>query len=168
MVDDGLGTKRVRKGKDFDGDEPWVVPDWYDPSGKDWTPEPEPETEPPFEPSTVEELIEGLQCPRGLHEHGFGSFEQLPPDKGTWLPTALFECTEQITSDKWGGAKTCLTIARSALPVLIGEINRDHEMLRTVVVVGSEASAQIRQHFQSFLAGGVAGGPGRGPARGRR
>ena len=150
LVDDGLGTKRVRKGKDFDGDEPWVVPDWYDPSGKDWTPEPEPETEPPFEPKTIDELLQGLQCPRGLHEHGFGSFEKLPPEKGTWLPTALFECTEQITSDKWGGAKTCLTIARSALPVLIGEINRDHEMLRTVVVVGSEAAAQIRQHFPAL------------------
>ena len=149
LVDDGLGTKRVRKGKDFEDAKPWVVPDWYDPSGKDWTPEPEPEA-PQVEPKSVEELIEGLQCPRGLHEHGFGSFEQLPPDKGTWLSTALFECTEQITSDKWGGAKTCLTIARSALPVLIGEINRDHEMLRTVVVVGSEAAADIRKHFPAL------------------
>ena len=86
LVDDGLGTKRVRKGKDFDGDEPWVVPDWYDPSGKDWTPEPEPE-EPQFEPKTIDELLENLQCPRGLHEHGFGSSSNCHQKKGLgYLP----------------------------------------------------------------------------------
>ena len=75
---------------------------------------------------------------------------ETPPEKGTWLPTALFESTDQIAGGSWGGAKTCLTIARSALPVLIGEINMDHEMLRTVVCVGAEASAQIRQHFPAL------------------
>jgi hypothetical protein len=155
LVDDGFGTVRERRGKDLDDDAPWVIPDWYE-GGKDWTPEPPPSTEPPFEPKSVEDLLKGLACPRGLHEKGLGSFEELPPEKGIWLPTALFELTDQISGGSWGGAKTCLTIARSALPILMGEINADHEALRTVVAVGSDAASSLRQHYPSLCVVDVA------------
>ena len=71
----GWGRSGSEKGKDFDGDNRGSSR-LVRPFGKDWTLEPEPE-EPQFEPKTIDELLENLQCPRGLHEHGFGSFRAI-------------------------------------------------------------------------------------------